>query len=561
MTFWEHFLRLLPHKPAQALGALYWHVTRRRVRARNRLRSASVDLPFAYDVWIDKVEQISILEPQFRAAVRGWSAQPRFSIILIASPSTSQAELERSRHSIEEQMYTSWELIGPRAGGIRAQVEACDAQYVVPLRAGDVLSEAALFRFAEALQNRPNASIVYGDQDFVNEKGRRTRPWFKPEWNEEMFLAQDYISAAVAIERGLQLKAVRQLEGAASLQALMVVAAMTAEGPIVHVPHILCHVDAERTETEQNARMLVIERHLAVLGGRCSRGPFGTLKVTWPLPADLPLVSIVVPTKDKLELLRPCIESLIERTVYRNFEILIVDNASTEARALEFLDAVEQHPQVRVLRYHERYNFSSINNFAASRAKGAFLCLLNNDTEVIEPDWLTEMMRYAVRADVGAVGAKLLYEDGSIQHAGVIVGIGEAAGHAHRFLPGDQAGYFRQPHISQFVSAVTAACLVVDKQKFETVGGFDEEGLEIAFNDVDLCLKLQAAGWRNVYVPHAVLMHHESKSRGKDLSPSNVDRYMRELQVLQRRWNTKTYDDPLHNPNLDRYNETFVFRV
>jgi GT2 family glycosyltransferase len=219
------------------------------------------------------------------------------------------------------------------------------------------------------------------------------------------------------------------------------------------------------------------------------------------------------------------------------------------------------HPKVRLLPYPGTYNFSAINNAAARNARGSYLCLLNNDTEVVSGEWLTELMRYAVRPDIGAAGAKLLYEDGTIQHAGVVVGIGEAAGHAHRFLPAHEPGYFRQPHVAQYVSAVTAACLVVEKAKFEAVGGLDEAELAVAFNDVDFCLKLEKAGWRNVYVPHAVLVHHESKSRGKDISAANIDRYRRELNVLQQRWGTKTYDDPLHNPNLDRYSETFVISL
>ena len=214
-----------------------------------------------------------------------------------------------------------------------------------------------------------------------------------------------------------------------------------------------------------------------------------------------------------------------------------------------------------MLRYREPFNYSAINNFAARHARGSYLCLLNNDTEVVEPSWLTELMRYAVRSDVGAVGAKLLYEDGSIQHAGVVVGIGDAAGHPHRFLPAGRPGYFRMAHVPQFISAVTGACLVVEKSKFEAVGGLDEEKLAVAYNDVDLCLKLEAAGWRNVYVPHAVLLHHESKSRGNDMAPAQFGRYSRELTVLQERWKTKTYEDPLHNPNLDRYSETYVLRL
>ena len=171
------------------------------------------------------------------------------------------------------------------------------------------------------------------------------------------------------------------------------------------------------------------------------------------------------------------------------------------------------------------------------------------------------MVRYAVKPDVGAVGAKLLYDDGTIQHAGVVVGIGGAAGHAHRSLRADRPGYFRQPHVAQFVSAITAACLLVSKEKYLAVGGLDEEQLQVAFNDVDLCLKLQAAGWKNVYVPHAVLIHHESKSRGQDISRKNIERFRREVGVLQERWATRDYQDPFHNPNLDQRTETFIVRV
>jgi GT2 family glycosyltransferase len=374
-----------------------------------------------------------------------------------------------------------------------------------------------------------------------------------------MFFADDYLSAAIAIDASLarQVMAGTESEGR-SLSALLLGVTDAANGAIIHVPHVLCHVEARADDRVQSARAEVVERHLCPLGATCALGPFGTVKVLWPLPAELPLVSIIIPTRDKVELLRACVDSLLGATLYRPFEILIVDNGSSAAETLDYLSEIAAHPAIRVLRYDEPYNYSAINNFAARAAAGSYLCLLNNDTEVVEPDWLTEMIRYAVRPDVGAVGAKLLYGDGSIQHAGVIVGIGEAAGHAHRFAPANQPGYFRQPHVAQFVSAVTAACLVVEKGKFEAVGGLDEKDLAIAYNDVDLCLKLEAAGWRNVYVPHAVLLHHESKSRGSDVSPEHVDRYMRELRIFQERWGTKTYDDPLHNPNLDRYSETFV---
>jgi GT2 family glycosyltransferase len=285
------------------------------------------------------------------------------------------------------------------------------------------------------------------------------------------------------------------------------------------------------------------------------------VKVEWPLPEDAPGVSIIIPTRDKVELLQPCVDSVLRSTHYPDFELIIIDNGSTEPKALEYLSKIGGRPDVRVIRYDHPYNYSAINNFAAGFASTPYLCLLNNDTEVIGPNWLTEMMRYAVRPDVGAVGAKLLYDDGSIQHAGVVVGICEAAGHAHRFTRSDEQGYFGQPHLAHAVSAVTAACLVVEKRKFEAVGGLDAENLAVAYNDVDLCLKLEQAGWRNMYVSHAVLLHHESKSRGQDNSPTNIGRYMRELAILQERWGTKRYADPRHNINLDRFSETFILRL
>ena len=559
MIFWHYFLRLLPRKPVPALAALYWYLTRRRVRALNRVRVASADLPFAYTLWIRKKERTAERAEEFRAAIGEWIWRPRFSILLHAAGPYSAEQLERSTKSLAHQIYPFWSPIGPAKGSIQQDILAADGDYIVPLRIGDALSPAAMFRFAEALQAEPRAAILYGDHDHLDARGRRKCPWFKPVWNEEMFLAQDYLSPAAAIETGLA-KTIDK-DWTEDVRCLVLAATSKADGAIIRVPAILCHVDPTSQEETQIVRLDALRSQLRLRDASCAPGPFGTIKVQWPLPQELPLVSVIVPTKDKVDLLRSCIESVTRLTDYDNYEILIVDNGSVEKRTGDYLASLETNGRIRIVAYPEPYNFSAINNFAVRRASGSYLCLLNNDTEVIEPGWLTELMRYAVRPDVGAVGAKLLYEDRSIQHAGVVVGIGDAAGHAHRFLPTDQPGYFRTAHVSQFVSSVTAACLVVDRRKYLAVGGLDEEKLAVAFNDVDFCLKLNAAGWRNVYVPHAVLIHHESKSRGSDSSPQNIDRYRRELAVLQERWGTKTYKDPLHNPNLDRHSETYVIRL
>jgi GT2 family glycosyltransferase len=559
VTFWEHFLRLLPYKPIEALQALYWHITRRKVRARNRLRVASVDLPFAYDLWIERIERSASASIDLRDAMQRWAFRPQFSVLLYGDADCRPQQVQRSIESLERQGYPFWTLLDTPLSSVVSGVAAANGDYIILLRAGDVLASTAFFRFAEALQSRDRPAIVYGDQDELDEQGRRRRPWFKPQWNEELFLAQDYLSRAVAIDTRLAKNVpVEELE---SIAGLMLAATASAEGTIVHVPHILVHVAGKADEESRLQWLRAAAGFLQPLGASCALGPFGTVKVQWPLPEELPLVSIVVPTRDRLDLLRPCIDGVLEKTDYANFEILVLDNESVDERTIGYLTRVSEDPRVRVVPHPGPYNFSSFNNFAAREARGSFLCLLNNDTEVVEPKWLTEMMRYAVRPEVGAVGAKLLYDDGSIQHAGVVVGIGSGAGHAHRFLPSGDPGYFHQPHVTQFVSAVTAACLVIDKRKFLAVGGLDETELPVAFNDVDFCLKLQLAGWRNVYVPHAVLVHHESKSRGADFLPENIDRYRRELAVLQERWGTETYSDPLHNPNLDRHIETFALRL
>lgn len=508
-------------------------------------------LPFAYRLWIRSVER-----KHAEAIVEEWPWKPQFAVVLHGQTGTPEDLVRRSTRSTERQRYHGWTLIDGIGRPIGAAIRHAKADYVVPLRAGDELAQAALVRFAEAAQSSPRPSILYGDQDQRDATGRRARPWFKPRWNREMFLAHDFLSGAVAIAHELASQSATETDDLDSL----LLTATDGEVMITHVPHILAHV-AERPAELLAARVQAVSRHLERRDASCAVGPFGTIKVQWALPDRLPLVSIIVPTRDQPELLRACLDSVLTRTSYAPFEIIVVDNGSVEPATMVYLEEVSADPRVRVLRYDLPYNYSAINNFAVQQTNGSYLCLLNNDTEVIEPEWLSEMMRYAVRPDVGAVGAKLLYDDLTIQHAGVVIGIGDAAGHAHRFVPESEPGYFKQPHVAQFVSAVTAACLVVERAKFEKVGGLDEKHLPVAFNDVDLCLKLQEVGWRNVYVPHAVLLHHESKSRGSDLSPANRDRFRRELAVLQERWGTRGYEDPLHNPNLDRSSETYVLRI
>lgn len=587
LGFWRDFLRILPLRPWQALGALYWHARGRKVRARNRLRLSLAQSPRAYAAWITGVERQEETIAQAAETIAVWSLHPLYSIVLYEADIPDKASFAQLFASLERQCYPHWELVVVPATGhptsitgeagpdVRitsapannaAQALAIGASeargdFILPLPAGAELPPIALYRYAQALQNDSDADLFYGDHDRIAADGKRTAPWFKPQWNEEMVLAQDYVSQACVIRAETARRSLPVAEDLASITVYALLLALKDGVRPVHVPHVQAHLGPATPESgEQATRLLAVQR---VLGdsAQVRPGPFGTLRTEWPLPPSLPLVSIIVPTRDHVKLLRACVESLLARTDYAAFEVIVVDNGSRDPTALTYLRQLEKRPRIRVLRYDHRYNYAAINNFAVAQARGEYLCLLNNDTEVTQGDWLTQLMRYAVRPHVGAAGAMLLYGDGSIQHAGVVVGLKHAAGHAHRFLPRDRPGYFRYPHVPHYVSAVTAACLVVERCKFDAVGGLDAQELSIAFNDVDLCLKLQRSGWRNVYVPQATMVHHESKSRGRDVSLRNAERYRHELATLQQRWGTAAYADPLHHPQLDPDREDFVIRL
>lgn len=588
MNFPLAFAQTLLWRPDRALAALYWHLTGRKVRARNKLRLAAAQSPYAYATWIETTEQLGRLKQEAIGVIGHWNYRPLLTCIVYLDPSVSPTTQESTIRSIRDQFYSNWQMLLVRhrtemapplddnrisyastsasnaAEALNIGTSEATGDYILPLQTGDQLSPAALFHYVQALQDSHRPVVLYGDEDRLNKRGHRINPWFKPEWNEEMFLAQDYVSASCAIEAIAARRAalsIDQSDHKVAVYALLLKLIAGQSLDVCHIPHILCHRGIRAKEDMQSDRVNVVAKHVKSAGTKALPGPFGSVHVAWPLPADPPLVSIIIPTRDKVKLLQKCVDGVLSSTNYPNLELVIVDNGSVEASTHRYLSTVSSDPRVRILPYAAPYNYSAINNHAATHAQGQYLCLLNNDTEIISDTWLTEMMRQAVRPHVGAVGAKLLYGDGSIQHAGVIIGLGEAAGHAHRFLRKNQPGYFNQAHIPQYVSAVTAACLVVEKRKFNTVGGLDADHLAIAFNDVDLCLKLEAAGWKNVYAPQAVLIHHESKSRGKDISPQHIQRYLGELAVLQDRWGTKTFADPLHNPNLNRAYESFHIQL
>jgi GT2 family glycosyltransferase len=281
-----------------------------------------------------------------------------------------------------------------------------------------------------------------------------------------------------------------------------------------------------------------------------------TYKVNYPI-LNQPLVSLFIPTRDGYDVLHKCINSILEKTAYQNYEIIVLDNETTCQRTLAYFEKIKKHKNISILEYPYPFNYSAINNFGVKHAKGTIIGLINNDVEVISKGWLSEMLSHALRPEIGAVGAKLYYDNNSIQHAGVILGIGGVAGHSHKYFHKDEYGYFSRLKIVQNYSAVTGACLVVKKSLYEEVGGLDEENLTVAFNDVDFCMKLIDKGYRNLWTPYAELYHHESISRGSDESEEKKERFMKEVLFMKEKWKSRLKEDALYNRNLTNEHENF----
>lgn len=285
----------------------------------------------------------------------------------------------------------------------------------------------------------------------------------------------------------------------------------------------------------------------------------GYYRVRHAIASPPPFVSLVIPTRDKADLLAQCVDSIIQRSTYPHYEILIVDNGSVEDATKALFARLGEDPRIRILPYNAPFNYSAINNYAVSHARGDIIGLVNNDIEVITPDWLEEMVSWAAREDIGCVGAKLYYDNGAIQHAGVVLGIGGVAGHSHKYFPRDSYGYFSRLMVHHNVSAVTAACLLIRRDVYESVGGLDEH-LAVAFNDVDLCIKVGARGYRNIFTPFAELFHHESASRGHEDTPEKKARFLDEINRMQTRWAKELQADRYYSPNLTLIHENYELR-
>lgn len=425
-----------------------------------------------------------------------------------------------------------------------------DAPFLVFVPAGCRPHRAFLAEMAAALRDGTH-DAVYVDEDRIDKAGIRQGPLFKPDWDPDRCLESGYLGTALCARRDVFQAFLRRQPPAAKPEQLLELLLLSLPPVRVHhLPFVLWHRGAmDDPPTPERAQ------HLSWLFG--GEGPIiepagPRVRVRHRLPAPAPAITLIMPTRDRLDLLRTAVESILDRTRYPNYRLLILDNGSTDPQTLAYLETVGRGDSVSVMHCPGPFNFSALNNSAVRLAPTPFVGLLNNDLEIIAPDWLDEMMAQACRPDVGAVGAKLLFPDGRIQHGGVIVGFHGVADNAQQSFTADEPGYMDAAVVTQNVSAVTAACLVCRRDTYLRVGGMEAQALKVAFNDVDFCLKLRAVGLRVIWTPHALLYHHESASRGRPASVEAMEREQAEAAWLRQRWRTDQVIDPFYSPNLAR---------
>jgi len=557
-----------------------------------------------YQWWIAHYDTLSVDEmDQIRQFLATLVDPPTVTYLTVATDDTTPTGLRRSMGSLIAQLYGKWRSIiidnnvtdshlkvtlddyrkrDPRirvltlddklaySDALNKGLEEVSTDYVGTMRPGDLLRSHTLAWFAHELTNQPHVAIAYSDHDLIDDDDRRHDHHFKSDWNPELALCQDYTGRGVLFDTILA-----KVHGGfhpdltlhPEWELILRLSENVNAAQIRHCPTILYHQHASElagsppchlNQLHQRETLTIVTETLDRRGQPYTltwASNSSDLIPTFQVVGD-PKVSIIIPTRNGLEDLSACINSL-QVTTYSNYEVIIVNNASDEPETLAYLDQLDKRTNYRVIDYPHAFNYADLHNTVVAQLETDYLCLLNNDTEVLNPNWLTDLLGYAQPAEVGAVGAKLLYPDTTIQHAGVTIGVGGLASHAHRDLPADALGYHGRANLPQAISAVTAACLLIKATHWAELRGMAEE-LPIAFNDVDFCLRLQEAGYHNVFVPQATLIHHESKSRGKDSRLSQQRRATREHGYMQWRWGPQLNNDPCYNPNLTLDSEDFT---
>lgn len=449
------------------------------------------------------------------------------------------------------------------AGNTNAALEMTKGEFAGILDHDDLLAPNALYEIALALEKDPSLDAVYTDEDKVTtDLSEHFQPHLKPDFNLDLLRSNNYICHFFVVRQAIMDKVGgfrQEFDGAQDHDFIF--RCVEEADKVGHVPEILYHWRTHKASTADNpaskmyafeAGRRAIEAHLKRTGteGVVTHTPdLGFFRVQYPVQEN-PLVSIIIPNKDEKESLRACIESIQQKTEYQNYEILIIENNSTTEEIFSYYEELSKDPKIRVLRWEKEFNYSAINNFGVHHAKGEYLLFLNNDVTVITQGWLKEMLGMCQRKEVGAVGVKLIYPDNTIQHAGCVIGIGGIAGHMFVDMPANRTGYLHKASLLQDMSAVTAACMMVKRTVFEEAGGFTEK-LAVAFNDVDLCLKIRKNDHLIVYDPYVQLYHMESKTRGAEDSEAKIRRFQEEIEYMRCEWiDILKKGDPYYNKNL-----------
>lgn len=566
---------------------------------------APIAEPSPYVQWRAKHDLREADIERIRAMARVLPYRPLVSIVM-ATYDTPDAYLRAAIESVRAQAYDVWELCiaddastdarvratldtyaaidarikivkRPKNGHISEAMNSALAiatgEFVGFLDHDDLLTPDALFEMALVLCANPDADMIYSDEDKIDDSGQRSEPHFKPDWAPDSFLSRMY-TCHFGVYRRTMAQAIGgfriRFEGSQDHDFVLRLTETTQR--IHHIPRVLYHWRIHGSSTAGAAEA---KPYAAIAGQRAvqeaieRRGEPGIVErseipgiyITRYTIRTSELVSVIVPTRDHGDDVDRCLTSIFANETYSNFEVVLVDNGSEDRASLATFERwARREARVRIERYDLPFNFSAINNFASNAASGTYLLFLNNDTEVISRDWMTALLEQAQRPSIGIVGGLLLYPDDTIQHAGVIVGLGGVAGHSQNGLHRDDPGYFGSVRAINNYSALTAACVMMRRTVFDEVGRFDET-LAVAFNDVDLCLRVTAAGYRNVYLPHVKLYHYESKSRGAESTLEKRARFAREVALMERRWATRSAPDPYYNPHLSLTAPGYAIRL
>ena len=552
-----------------------------------------------YDTLTDKTRR------KMADRIKGFAHKPLISIVMPTYNSKPEWLVE-AIESVRIQIYPNWELCiaddastsesirtileryakedsrikivfreknGHISASSNSALELVTGEYIALLDHDDLLAEHALYHVTDAINAQSTAQLIYSDEDKIDQIGRRYDPYFKSDWNPDLFLSHNMISHLGVYRADL----VREIggfrkgyEGSQDYDLALRCVEQIDPHEIVHIPRVLYHWRSHPGSTAQAgsekdyalmAGARALNDHFARKGisANAELLEFGMYRAHYDVPTPAPLVSLIIPTRNSLSLIQQCVDSILDKTTYENYEIIIVDNNSDDVKTLEYFAGLISDKRIRVLRDDRTFNYSALNNSAVLHARGEYIGLVNNDIEVITPQWLDEMLSLASQPRVGAVGACLWYPNDTLQHGGCATGILGIAGHLHRNLPKGHFGYFGRAKLIQTLSVVTAACMVIKKNIYQEVGGLDETNLKVAFNDVDFCLRVREAGYRNIWTPYAELYHHESATRGFEDTAEKQMRFQDEVCYMQKRWGDILLNDPAYNPNLTLCREDFSF--